>query len=46
MVAKTFDPNRDFDLSVKFKDLIENLKPLNYETISDATVLQTSFFNS
>ena len=40
MVAKTFDPNNDFDLSVKFKELIENLKPLDYETISDATVLQ------
>ncbi len=41
MVAKTFDPTRNFDLSVKFKGLIENLEPLDYETISDATVLQT-----
>ena len=40
MVAKTFDHERDFDLSEKFKELIENLRPLNYETISDATVLQ------
>ena len=40
MVAKTFDSDKDFDLSVKFKELIENLKPLDYETISDATVLQ------
>lgn len=41
MVAKTFDSSRDFDLSEKFDQLIENLEPLNYETISDATVLQT-----
>lgn len=40
MVAKTFDQDRNFDLSDKFKELIENLKPHNYETISDATVLQ------
>lgn len=41
MVAKTFDYEEDFDLSEKYQQLIENLKPLNYETISDATVLQT-----
>jgi hypothetical protein len=41
MVAKTFDQDKQFDLSEKFQELIENLKPLNYETISDATVLQT-----
>lgn len=41
MVAKTFDQERKFDLSEKFQELIENLRPLNYETISDATVLQT-----
>ena len=40
MVAKTFDYERDFDLSLKFKELIEDLRPFNYETISDATVLQ------
>ena len=40
MVAKTFDAERDFDLSEKFQELIERLRPLNYETISDATVLQ------
>ena len=40
MVAKTFDAERNFDLSEKFQELIERLKPLNYETISDATVLQ------
>jgi len=41
MVAKTFDYERDFDLSEKYQKLIDNLKPLDYETISDATVLQT-----
>jgi hypothetical protein len=40
MVAKTFDHEKNFDLSEKFQELIENLKPFNYETISDATVLQ------
>lgn len=41
MVAKTFEPTQNFDLSEKFDELIEDLKPINYETISDATVLQT-----
>lgn len=40
MVAKTFDHDRNFDLSEKFNELIERLRPLNYETISDATILQ------
>lgn len=40
MVAKTFDAESNFDLSEKYKNLIERLKPLNYETISDATILQ------
>jgi len=40
MVAKTFDQEKRFDLSEKFQELIDNLKPLNYETISDAIVLQ------
>lgn len=40
MAAKTFDYEKSFDLTEKFQELIENLKPLNYETISDATVLQ------
>ena len=40
MVAKTFDYDRNFDLSEKFNLLIERLRPLNYDTISDATVLQ------
>jgi len=41
MVAKTFEPKQNFDLSEKFDALIERLEPLDYETISDITVLQT-----
>ncbi|HFK5554666.1 DUF262 domain-containing protein [Elizabethkingia anophelis] len=41
MVAKTFDAKKDFDLAEKYDALIENLSSINYETISDATVLQT-----
>jgi len=41
MVAKTYDEKREFDLSEKYKQLIERLETINYETISDATVLQT-----
>ncbi len=40
MVAKTFDHERNFDLSEKFQELIDSLRPHDYETISDATVLQ------
>lgn len=40
MVAKTFDEERDFDLSAEFDHLIERLETVNYETISDATLLQ------
>jgi hypothetical protein len=41
MVAKTFDPEQNFDLAERYKKLIEDLTPINFETISDATVLQT-----
>jgi len=41
MVAKTFDKNRDFDLAEKFDELILRLKDVGYDTLSDATVLQT-----
>jgi len=41
MIAKTFDSERDFDLAEKFKQLINRLADVNYETISDANVLQT-----
>lgn len=40
MVAKTYDYDRNFDLAEKYEQLIERLKTVNYETISDATVLQ------
>ena len=40
MVAKTFDQEKNFDLSEKFEQLINKLAPISYETISDATVLQ------
>lgn len=41
MIAKTFDSNRNFDLAEKFRELIERLAEVNYDTISDANVLQT-----
>lgn len=40
MVAKTYDYEKKFDLSEKFDTLIEELEAVNYDTISDATVLQ------
>lgn len=40
MVAKTFDRDRDFDLAQQYDALITKLKEVDYETISDATVLQ------
>lgn len=40
MVAKTFDHEKDFDLSEKYQELLNKLKPIDYETISDTTVLQ------
>jgi len=40
MVAKTYDYDKDFDLSEKFDSLIDGLKDVDYETLSDATVLQ------
>jgi uncharacterized protein with ParB-like and HNH nuclease domain len=39
MIAKTYDKEKDFDLSEKFNYLIENLKTVSYETISDANIL-------
>ncbi len=41
MVAKTFDSAKDFDLSEKYAELINSLENVDYETISDSTVLQT-----
>jgi len=40
MVAKTYDHEKNFDLAEKFDQLIDTLKNVNYETISNATVLQ------
>lgn len=41
MVAKTFDANEEFDLSEKFEALVDRMREVGYDTISDATVLQT-----
>lgn len=41
MVAKTFDVEKDFDLAERYNELIATLEEVNYETISDSTVLQT-----
>ncbi|AXY58132.1 DUF262 domain-containing protein [Acinetobacter chinensis] len=40
MVAKTYDSTQKFDLSEKYENLIKSLKKVEYDTISDATVLQ------
>lgn len=40
MVAKTYDYEKNFDLSEKFAELLSSLEEINYETISDANVLQ------
>ncbi|WP_035724373.1 DUF262 domain-containing protein, partial [Gracilibacillus boraciitolerans] len=41
MVAKTYDADQGFDLAEKYEQLIERLEHVDYETISDSTVLQT-----
>lgn len=41
MVAKTFDIEQDFDLAESYDDLIRELERVDYETISEATVLRT-----
>jgi len=40
MVAKTYDAGKNFDLAEKYRGLLEDLEPLGYETVSDATLLQ------
>ena len=40
MVAKTYDQERDFDLYEKFQELVLELQPTQYDTISSANVLQ------
>ena len=41
MVAKTFDIQKDFDLAEKYDQLIERLGEIEYDTISQSTVLQS-----
>lgn len=41
MVAKTYDMEKDFDLSEKFDRLLAELDDVEYGTISASTVLQT-----
>lgn len=41
MVAKTFDEKRNFDLAEKYQKFMDELDDVGYETVSDATVLQT-----
>lgn len=41
MVAKTFDVDLDFDLAEKCEIFIEKLREIDYETISESTILQT-----
>lgn len=40
MVAKTYDHQKNFDLYDKFQELIDDLEPSKYDTISSANVLQ------
>lgn len=42
MVAKTFDAPSNFDLSEKCKYLFNRLRAIDYETISDSTILQVT----
>jgi len=41
MCAKTYDYNKNFDLSEKYDELIKRLETVKYETISSSTVLQS-----
>lgn len=41
MVAKTYDPDKKFDLAEKFSALLTDLQAVDYDTLSSATVLQT-----
>jgi hypothetical protein len=41
MVAKTFDPVKNFDLAEKFSELQEELRAVGYDTIPESTILQT-----
>lgn len=41
MKENKFSLFRDFDLAEKFDGLLDELRPVNYETLSDASILQT-----
>ena len=41
MVAKTFDPDKKFDLAEKFNALKADLQSVDYDTLQPATILQT-----
>lgn len=41
MCARTYDETKQFDLAERYDALIERLQPLDYETISSSTVLQS-----
>ena len=41
MIAKTFDFDKNFDLREKSEELKKRLSEVDYETVSDETVLQT-----
>jgi hypothetical protein len=40
MVAKTYDHDRGFDLAEEYDKMLEELRPIEYDTIASATVLQ------
>ena len=40
MVAKTYDPEQEFDLVDKYDDLLSELRECGFETIDAATILQ------
>lgn len=41
MVAKTFNSEKNFDLSEKYKKFMEKMSSINYDTIPDSTILQS-----
>ncbi len=41
MVAKTYCPEKEFDLCEKYENLINELEEVKYETIPDSTLLQS-----
>ena len=40
MVAKTYDPDQEFDLYDKFQEFVDEMREVKYETISSANILQ------